>query len=245
MTRSARSWSSSPDPAQASVTTRTGTPASAAGSTVEMTQQSVATPATVSGPVADHRGQVGAPLAERRRVDDRVRAGVLDQPVEARRPAAGGRTGTARSTPARRRRAPPARRTASRRRARRRPRRAAGSRGRISSNRGAAHGRVLVAEDVLQVDDDEPALGGHRGQCLLGAHRRTAQRQGAEQPDQEGGEDAEVGEGPVAVLAAQPERLEQVALPVQPAGEGVGDQAPADERCRRRGGRAGTGCTLP
>ena len=47
---SALPWSSSLLPAQASATTRTGTPASAAGSTVETTQQSVATPATVSGP---------------------------------------------------------------------------------------------------------------------------------------------------------------------------------------------------
>src|SRR5689334_10957322 len=39
-------WLSSVDPAQASVTTATDAPASAAASTVEMTQQSVATPAT-------------------------------------------------------------------------------------------------------------------------------------------------------------------------------------------------------
>src|SRR4051794_28003595 len=76
------------------------------------------------------------------------------------------------------------------------------------------------------------------GDRLLGADGGATQGQGAEQPDQEGDQDAEVGIGPVAVLAAQADDVEEVALPAQPPRVGVGHQAPADdgadeEQCQR------------
>ena len=66
MIASACWWFSSVEPAQASVATRTFTPASAAASTVEITQQSVVTPATTSSAPAlaassgPHLPKVGA-----------------------------------------------------------------------------------------------------------------------------------------------------------------------------------------
>src|SRR3712207_7471841 len=42
-----------------------------------------------------------------------------------------------------------------------------------------------------------------------------------------------LGVGPVAGPAAEPERAEEVALPVQPAGGGVGHQTPADRKSTR------------
>ena len=58
------------DPAQASAATMTCTPASAAASAVESTQQSVVTPAsTISPRVSERSVGLGVPLAEGRPVD--------------------------------------------------------------------------------------------------------------------------------------------------------------------------------
>ena len=58
---SACRWLSSVTPAQASATTRTGTPASAAASAVDSTQQSVDTPASISCPPSAVRRDSSAP----------------------------------------------------------------------------------------------------------------------------------------------------------------------------------------
>src|SRR5713226_9726721 len=67
---SAWRWLSSLRPAQASATTRTSTPASAAATAVDSTQQSVDTPARTSWPGSPPPGR--PPLVERRGVQRRA-----------------------------------------------------------------------------------------------------------------------------------------------------------------------------
>ena len=113
--------------------------------------------------------------------------------------------------------------------------RPAADRSTISPNRGAAHGLPGVAEHPLHVDDDQPGAAGLVAGCtglvavrcaaaleraaarLLGPDRRAAERQRADEPDDQRDQHAEVGERPGAGLAAEAERAEQVALPGQPA----------------------------
>ena len=76
--------------------------------------------------------------------------------------------------------------------------------------------------------DDRSRVRRARGLRLLAVHPGAAQREGAEEAEREGGEDAEVGVRPGAGLAAEAEGLQQVALPSEPVGGRVGDQAPAE-----------------
>src|SRR3954453_8607139 len=67
--------------------------------------------------------------------------------------------------------------------------------------------------------------------ALLRPHPYGAQQEVAHEADGEGDRDAEAGEGPVAGLAAETERFEQVSQPTEVLrAEGLGDQSPADHR---------------
>ena len=210
-----------------------------------MTQQSVATPATTSrGLLTDHGAQVLAPLAERRGRDDRPsrparprrsarRAAVrrLERPGElpvVRHPRPGrlrrgDEAGEDRAALVRRRRAgrrwPPRRHTEGRTTGWTGRRRRAGSRS-----------PPATASVTCRPPGGAPCRGAGRG-----SRRRTARGRAARRGWRRARCRPSRGRR-VVDERAEPERLEEVALPVVPrrvVGEVVDDQAPAERPSRR------------